>query len=213
MNSNENPLYIIDGVNSFLDIFSDNNTWREHKKPWRRNQRPPVTGWTGALLCNFFTFTILSSPVCCFIFSSSPLWPHVSCDVIAAVCFQAQTTLKVYNMNSDRLQKNLETAGEEKALLQESNAQVGLDDKCRDLHFLSLVATWQVFAFAWLQWSFKVMLSQFVPSSPSSHILYVIHGFLFELFVTSVQRIVKIFAFSILPLFLLLCTLCSWGSR
>ncbi|XP_068436912.1 cTAGE family member 5 isoform X2 [Clinocottus analis] len=37
---------------------------------------------------------------------------------------QAQTTLKVYSMNSDRLQKNLETAGEENALLQESNAQL-----------------------------------------------------------------------------------------
>uniref|UniRef100_A0A671XAL0 MIA SH3 domain ER export factor 2 n=1 Tax=Sparus aurata TaxID=8175 RepID=A0A671XAL0_SPAAU len=37
---------------------------------------------------------------------------------------QAQTTLKVYNMNSDRLQRNLETAGEENALLQESNAQL-----------------------------------------------------------------------------------------
>ncbi|XP_054469425.1 transport and Golgi organization protein 1 homolog [Anoplopoma fimbria] len=36
---------------------------------------------------------------------------------------QAQTTLKVYKMNSDRLQRNLETAGEENALLQESNAQ------------------------------------------------------------------------------------------
>ncbi|TDG98618.1 hypothetical protein EPR50_G00202250 [Perca flavescens] len=38
---------------------------------------------------------------------------------------QAQTTLKVYNMNSDRLQRNLETAGEENTLLQESNAQLG----------------------------------------------------------------------------------------
>ncbi|KAL7380215.1 hypothetical protein ABVT39_013795 [Epinephelus coioides] len=37
---------------------------------------------------------------------------------------QAQTTLKVYNMNSDRLQRNLETAGEENTLLQESNAQL-----------------------------------------------------------------------------------------
>ncbi|XP_074517841.1 cTAGE family member 5 [Sebastes fasciatus] len=37
---------------------------------------------------------------------------------------QAQTTLKVYNMNCDRLQRNLETAGEENALLQESNAQL-----------------------------------------------------------------------------------------
>ncbi|XP_053191295.1 melanoma inhibitory activity protein 2 [Scomber japonicus] len=37
---------------------------------------------------------------------------------------QAQTTLKVYSMNSDRLQRNLETAGEENALLQESNAQL-----------------------------------------------------------------------------------------
>ncbi|TKS65501.1 cTAGE family member 5 [Collichthys lucidus] len=36
---------------------------------------------------------------------------------------QAQTTLKVYSMNSDRLQRNLETAGEENTLLQESNAQ------------------------------------------------------------------------------------------
>ncbi|XP_030615020.1 cTAGE family member 5 isoform X3 [Archocentrus centrarchus] len=37
---------------------------------------------------------------------------------------QAQTTLKVYSMNSDRLQKNLETAGEENIVLQESNAQL-----------------------------------------------------------------------------------------
>ncbi|XP_036981107.1 melanoma inhibitory activity protein 2 isoform X3 [Acanthopagrus latus] len=37
---------------------------------------------------------------------------------------QAQTTLKVYDMNSDRLQRNLETAGEENTLLQESNAQL-----------------------------------------------------------------------------------------
>ncbi|KAK7905269.1 hypothetical protein WMY93_017876 [Mugilogobius chulae] len=34
---------------------------------------------------------------------------------------QAQTTIKVYSMNSDRLQRNLETAGEENALLQENN--------------------------------------------------------------------------------------------
>ncbi|XP_067336816.1 cTAGE family member 5 isoform X2 [Channa argus] len=37
---------------------------------------------------------------------------------------QAQTTLKVYSMNSDRLQKNLETAEEESRLLQESNSQL-----------------------------------------------------------------------------------------
>ncbi|XP_070835950.1 cTAGE family member 5 isoform X1 [Chaetodon trifascialis] len=37
---------------------------------------------------------------------------------------QAQTTLKVYGMNCDRHQRNLETAGEENALLQESNAQL-----------------------------------------------------------------------------------------
>ncbi|XP_068573761.1 cTAGE family member 5 isoform X2 [Cebidichthys violaceus] len=37
---------------------------------------------------------------------------------------QAHTTLKVFSMNSDRLQRNLETAGEENALLQESNAQL-----------------------------------------------------------------------------------------
>lgn len=37
---------------------------------------------------------------------------------------QAQTTLKIYSMNSDRLNRNLETAGEENALLQESNVQV-----------------------------------------------------------------------------------------
>ncbi|KAF7664743.1 hypothetical protein LDENG_00166610 [Lucifuga dentata] len=37
---------------------------------------------------------------------------------------QAQTTLKVYNMNSDRLQRNLETAEEENTVLQESNAQL-----------------------------------------------------------------------------------------
>ncbi|XP_039993104.1 melanoma inhibitory activity protein 2 isoform X5 [Xiphias gladius] len=39
---------------------------------------------------------------------------------------QAQTTLKVYSMNSDRLQRNLEAAGEENTLLQESNAQLRL---------------------------------------------------------------------------------------
>ncbi|XP_056282436.1 transport and Golgi organization protein 1 homolog isoform X3 [Pseudoliparis swirei] len=37
---------------------------------------------------------------------------------------QAQTTLKVYSMNSDRLERNLETAAEENALLQESNARL-----------------------------------------------------------------------------------------
>ncbi|XP_051813932.1 melanoma inhibitory activity protein 2 isoform X2 [Acanthochromis polyacanthus] len=37
---------------------------------------------------------------------------------------QAQTTLKVYSMNSERLQRNLETAGEENTVLQESNAQL-----------------------------------------------------------------------------------------
>uniref|UniRef100_A0A667ZLX1 MIA SH3 domain ER export factor 2 n=1 Tax=Myripristis murdjan TaxID=586833 RepID=A0A667ZLX1_9TELE len=37
---------------------------------------------------------------------------------------QAQTTLKVYSMNSDRLQRKLETAGEENTLLQESNSQL-----------------------------------------------------------------------------------------
>ncbi|KAK2826342.1 hypothetical protein Q5P01_020556 [Channa striata] len=37
---------------------------------------------------------------------------------------QAQTTLKVYSMNSDRLQKNLETAEEGNRLLQESNGQL-----------------------------------------------------------------------------------------
>nr|XP_057946987.1 transport and Golgi organization protein 1 homolog isoform X2 [Doryrhamphus excisus] len=37
---------------------------------------------------------------------------------------QSQTTLKVYAMNSDRLQRNLETAGEENTLLQESNTQL-----------------------------------------------------------------------------------------
>lgn len=44
------------------------------------------------------------------------------------ICVQAQTTLKVYNMNSDRLQRNLEMAREENTLLQESNAQVEDDD-------------------------------------------------------------------------------------
>ncbi|XP_061599118.1 cTAGE family member 5 [Cololabis saira] len=34
---------------------------------------------------------------------------------------QAQTTLKIYNMNSDRLQRNLETEGEENIVVQESN--------------------------------------------------------------------------------------------
>ncbi|XP_068195092.1 cTAGE family member 5 isoform X2 [Antennarius striatus] len=37
---------------------------------------------------------------------------------------QAQTTLKVYNMNNDRLQRNLETAGEANTLLLESNAHL-----------------------------------------------------------------------------------------
>ncbi|XP_033967766.1 cTAGE family member 5 isoform X3 [Pseudochaenichthys georgianus] len=37
---------------------------------------------------------------------------------------QAQTTLKVYSMNSDRLQRNLQTAGEENTLLRDSNAQL-----------------------------------------------------------------------------------------
>ncbi|XP_053701672.1 melanoma inhibitory activity protein 2 [Synchiropus splendidus] len=37
---------------------------------------------------------------------------------------QAQTTLKVYDMNSDRKQRTLESAAEENTLLQESNAQL-----------------------------------------------------------------------------------------
>uniref|UniRef100_A0A674ALG0 Melanoma inhibitory activity protein 2-like n=1 Tax=Salmo trutta TaxID=8032 RepID=A0A674ALG0_SALTR len=37
---------------------------------------------------------------------------------------QAQTTLKIYDMNSERNQNNLEAAKEEKALLQEKNAQL-----------------------------------------------------------------------------------------
>ncbi|XP_061824388.1 cTAGE family member 5 [Nerophis lumbriciformis] len=37
---------------------------------------------------------------------------------------QSHTTLKVYGMNSDRLQKNLESAGEENVLLLESNTQL-----------------------------------------------------------------------------------------
>lgn len=37
---------------------------------------------------------------------------------------KAQTTIKVYSMNSDRLQRNLETSGEENTLLKESNDQV-----------------------------------------------------------------------------------------
>ncbi|XP_072222138.1 cTAGE family member 5 [Leuresthes tenuis] len=37
---------------------------------------------------------------------------------------QAQTTLKIYDMNSDRLQRNLDTAGEENSVLQESNTQL-----------------------------------------------------------------------------------------
>ncbi|XP_008398042.1 cTAGE family member 5 isoform X2 [Poecilia reticulata] len=37
---------------------------------------------------------------------------------------QAQTTLKVYSMNSERLQRNLETAEEENTVLQESNNQL-----------------------------------------------------------------------------------------
>uniref|UniRef100_A0A8C6WKJ1 MIA SH3 domain ER export factor 2 n=1 Tax=Neogobius melanostomus TaxID=47308 RepID=A0A8C6WKJ1_9GOBI len=37
---------------------------------------------------------------------------------------QGETTLKVYSMNSDRLQRNLETAGEENALLQENNGHL-----------------------------------------------------------------------------------------
>uniref|UniRef100_A0A6Q2YZC6 SH3 domain-containing protein n=1 Tax=Esox lucius TaxID=8010 RepID=A0A6Q2YZC6_ESOLU len=38
--------------------------------------------------------------------------------------FQAQTTLKIYDMNNERNQNNLEAAKEEKALLQEKNAQL-----------------------------------------------------------------------------------------
>ncbi|XP_060939094.1 cTAGE family member 5 [Limanda limanda] len=37
---------------------------------------------------------------------------------------QAQTTLKIYSMNSEKLQRNMETVGEENTLLQESNAQL-----------------------------------------------------------------------------------------
>ncbi|CAL8284834.1 unnamed protein product [Lota lota] len=37
---------------------------------------------------------------------------------------EAVTTLKVYNMNSERLQRNLESAGEENILLQDSNTQL-----------------------------------------------------------------------------------------
>lgn len=47
---------------------------------------------------------------------------HVTLWLLVSV--QAQTTLKVYSMNSDRLHRNLETAGEENLLLQESNSQV-----------------------------------------------------------------------------------------
>uniref|UniRef100_A0A3Q0S6U2 MIA SH3 domain ER export factor 2 n=1 Tax=Amphilophus citrinellus TaxID=61819 RepID=A0A3Q0S6U2_AMPCI len=46
------------------------------------------------------------------------------CQQEVSSCTCAQTTLKVYSMNSDRLQKNLETAGEENIVLQESNAQL-----------------------------------------------------------------------------------------
>lgn len=51
------------------------------------------------------------------------------------ICVQAQTTLKIYNMNSDRLQRNLETAREENTLLQESNAQVEDNDRLEILQF------------------------------------------------------------------------------
>lgn len=37
---------------------------------------------------------------------------------------QGQTTLKIYSMNCDRLQRNLETAGEENVLLQENNTHL-----------------------------------------------------------------------------------------
>ncbi|XP_077587682.1 cTAGE family member 5 [Stigmatopora nigra] len=37
---------------------------------------------------------------------------------------QAQTTIKVYNMNCERLQKNMETSSEENALFKESNSQL-----------------------------------------------------------------------------------------
>lgn len=37
---------------------------------------------------------------------------------------KAQTTIKVYDMNSERLQRNQETTGEENSLLKESNTQV-----------------------------------------------------------------------------------------
>lgn len=70
-------------------------------------------------------FTFMSCPLSCLIFFPRYV-PHLcmSYDIMAPVFLQAQTTLKIYNMNSDRLNRNLETAGEENTLLLESNAQV-----------------------------------------------------------------------------------------
>lgn len=66
-------------------------------------------------------FTFMCCPLSCLIF-----FPHSGCHMTLwpSVFLQAQTTLKIYTMNSDRLNRNLETAGEENTLLQESNAQV-----------------------------------------------------------------------------------------
>lgn len=66
---------------------------------------------------SFWMLDISIPPLC------SVLCLSVACDSFL-FSVQAQTTLKVYSMSSDRLNRNLETAGEENTLLQESNVQV-----------------------------------------------------------------------------------------
>ncbi len=149
-------------------ILPDSSAWREHENNRRRNQRPPVTGGAGAVLhyltsC-LCTFTFLSSPLFAASSFPPPLCPSVFHMTLSLpICLQAQTTLKVYNMNSDRLQKNLETAGEENTLLQESNAQVGC---CTDTHtqththlqWLCMAASELVLLLHGWNKSFKVLL-------------------------------------------------------
>lgn len=97
---------------------------------WRRNQRAPFKRgagvWLYSLLANIFQF------LSCLFFSLSftrillyPLLRVIAFFLLLLFCLvQAQTTLKVYSMNSERLQRNLETAEEENTVLQESNNQV-----------------------------------------------------------------------------------------
>lgn len=66
---------------SGLVILLDHWAWREHEKPWRRNQRPAVSGWTGAALhISVLSFKLLD------IFP--PLW--MSYDIMA-LCFSPGT--------------------------------------------------------------------------------------------------------------------------